>query len=39
MEFLDSAVPEVFRKTQRSETGQEECKEVMEITNLEDIVD
>jgi hypothetical protein len=39
MEFLDSAVQEVFRKTRLLETGLEECKEVMEITNLEDIVD
>jgi hypothetical protein len=37
MEMLALAVQEVFRKIQLSETGREECKEVMEITNLEDI--
>jgi hypothetical protein len=39
MEMQALAVQEVYRKTQQLETDLEECKEVMEITNLEDTVD
>jgi len=38
MEFQELAVQEVSIRIQQSETGLEECKEVMVTTNLEDIV-